>query len=307
MFTPQKAESSTNPETYTISQGTILYRGDTPFYIANKDRKTDSPVVLKSAPTFFGLASEDVKQYGIIHAWTATKDIKLLHLDNPDVMKGIYDGASDRTDVQTVLRENYGYNPDSNTIGYSNSIFEEDKIFYEYLCKTSVPGYASTRSEGEEISTYEIMVCNPDQDSFIFSGIVFPIEVGDETMYIESEIAKYDKRINPRVDIAGKKNSRPKSVFEFDESPKIKMMALGESPEYRPLRSPHGKSPIKLSSGTPANKGRNLFGDDAPGGYPGTPSQTPSKALFESPGGSKKRKLNKKRKTKRGKRNSRTR
>ena len=311
MFTPQKATPSTNPETYTITTGTTLYRGDTPFYIANKDRQAGSPVVLSSGPTFFGLEPDDVKQYGIIHAWTATKDIELLHLDNPDVMKGIYDAA--RTDVQTVLRENYGYQPDSNTIGHSKSIFKEDKVFYDYLCTTGSPGYASTRSEGEESSTYEIMVCNPGPDSFRFDGIVLPSDVGDKILYIEGEIAEYHKRTAPKVEIGKKK----KSEYVF-ASPPAKMMAFADSPNYspdgeriyRPLMSP-GKSPIKSSVRTPAGRGRALFGDDGPGGTPGrnlfsSPEQKTGKALFGTPGGSKKRKLNKKRKTKRGKRSSRT-
>ena len=303
MFTPTKAASSTNPETYTITTGTTLYRGDTPFYIANKDRQAGSPVVLSSGPTFFGLEPDDVKQYGIIHAWTATKDIELLHLDNPDVMKGIYDAA--RTDVQTVLRENYGYQPDSNTIGHSKSIFKEDKVFYDYLCTTGSPGYASTRTEGEESSTYEIMVCNPGPDSFRFDGIVLPSDVGDKILYIEGEIAEYHKRTAPKVEIGKKKKSE--SVFA---SPPAKMMAFADSPEYSPLRPHDNISPIKSSFGTPARKGRALFVDE-PGGTPGrnlfgSPEQKTGKALFGTPGGSKKRKLNKKRKTKRGKRSSRT-
>jgi hypothetical protein len=304
MFTPQKAPS-TNPETYTIAAGTSLYRGDTPFYIANKD----SNAVLREVPTFFGLAKDDVAQYGIIHAWTATKDINLLHLDNPDVMKGIYDAAP--KDVQTVLRVNYGYQPDSNTIGHSNSIFEKDKIFYEYLCTTGSPGYASTRSEGEEESAYEIMVCNPGPDSFRFEDIVFPSGTGDKTLYIERETKKYTDRIKPKAEMVGKKK-KLESVFDFGssmalaDSPPAKMMAFADSPEYKPLRSPFGKSPIKSSFGTPARKGRALFVDDEPRGGVNTPEQKTSRNLFGTPGGSKKRKLNKKRKTKRGKRISRS-
>lgn len=296
MFTPKKAESSTNPETYTITAETTLYRGDTPFYIANKD----SLAVLREVPTFFGLAKDDVAQYGIIHAWTATKDIELLHLDNPDVMKGIYDAAPEH--VKTVLQENYGYQPGSNTIGHSISIFEKDKIFYEYLCTTGSPGYASTRSEGEENSAYEIMICNPGPDSFRFEEIVLPSDVGDKILYIEREIAEYHKRTAPKVEAVGKKK-RPETVFlsppskfmAFADSPPAKMMAFADSPNYspdgqriyRPLRSPDGKSPIKSSFGTPARKGRALFVHDELEELPSTPEKKTSKTLFESPGGSK--------------------
>ena len=319
METPKKAASSTNPETYTITEGTTLYRGDTPFYIANEGKSQ----VLRTAPTFFGLEPDDVKQYGIIHAWTATKDIELLHLDNPDVMKGIYDGAAARTDVQTVLRENYGYQPGSNMIGHSISIFEKDKIFYEYLCTTGSPGYASTRTEGEENSTYEIMVCNPGPDSFRFDRIVLPSGVRDQDNYIAQETTKYTNRTAPKVEAVGKKK-RPESVFLSPpakmmafadspdaESPSAKMMAFAESPEYSPLRPHDNISPIKSRFGTPAHKRRALVGHDESGGESyqnlfGSPEQKTRRNLFGTPGGSKKRKLNKKRKTKRGKRSSRT-
>ena len=307
MITPKK--SGFSPEKYVIGAGTTLYRGDTPFYIRNRDKIGP----LAEAPTFFGLTPDDVKQYGIIHIWTATSDIELLHLDNPDVMKSIYDQGPPV--VQEVLRINYGYNPTNNTIGHSKSVFEQDKIFYEYLCTTGSPGYASTRSEGEENSTYEVMVCKPTE--FKYGGIVLPTDVGDREMYIAGEIAKYKERIEPK-EILGKKK-RPKieeSVFSFDESlPKYMAYSpegdVHYSPEgdvhYSPLRIPNGRvTPVKMSIGTligrslfdsPADEtlsGRSLF--DSPA------DKTPKKgALFSSPGGSKKRRFSKKRKPNRGK------
>jgi hypothetical protein len=161
------------------------------------------------------------------------------------------------------------------------------------------------------------MVCNPDPDSFTFSGIVLPSGTKDKTMYIERETKNYNDRIKPKSEIIGKKK-KSESVFAFDESPPSKIMAFADSPEYRPLRSPFGKSPIKSSFGTPARKERPLFVDDESAGRNlfGSPVKTdrnlfgsPVKTdrnLFGTPGGSKKRKLNKKRKTKRGKRSSRS-
>jgi hypothetical protein len=297
MITPKKSVFS--PEKYVIGIGTTLYRGDTPFYIRNKDKIGS----LVEAPTFFGLIPDDVKQYGIIHSWTATADIELLHLDNPDVLKSIYDKAP--LVVQEVLKINYGYDPTNNTIGHSNSIFEKDKIFYDYLCTTGSNGYVSTRSEGEENSSYEVMVCKPTE--FKYDGIVFPTDVGDREMYIAGEIAKYKERIEPK-EILGKKK-RPDiegSVFSFDESPP-KYMAY--SPEgdvhYSPLRIPNGReSPVKMSVGTPAH-GRSLFdspNDEKLSGRSRFDSPAVKKgALFSSPGGSKKRRFSKKRKTNRGK------
>jgi hypothetical protein len=299
METPVKSKKI--PETFTIRGETTLYRGDTPFYIANNDVQSKS---LEQKATFFGLEPDDVKQYGIIHSWTVPQDIELLHLDNPDVMKRIYDEAPER--VKDVLEKNYGYNPETNIIGYSNSIFERDRIFYEYLCTTGSPGYASTRYEGEEISSYEVMVCNPT--NFVFSGIVLPSGVTDEPSYIASEIEKYNERINPKEKL-GKKKRLQESVVKTPES---KFMAFASSPDeysqveyssegqvmYSPLRISKGKdSPIKMNTET-------LFDSPVKGALFDSPVK---RALFDSPvkGGSRKRKVIKTRKTKRGKQQSR--
>jgi hypothetical protein len=293
------------PETYTIRGGTTLYRGDTPFYIANKDVQSRS---LEKKPTFFGVEPDDVKQYGIIHSWTVPQDIELLHLDNPEVMKRVYDHAPEH--VKDVLKENYGYNQDTNIIGYSNSIFEQDRIFYEYLCTTGSPGYASTRYEGEEISSYEVMVCDPN--NFVFSEIVLPSGVKDKPSYIDEETKKYYERINPKEKL-GKKKRPQESVVKTPES---KFMAFASSPDeysqveysqveyssegqvmYSPLRIPFGNlSPIKMMTGT------SLL--DSP---EKESSITVFGALFPSPkkGGSRKRKVIKTRKSKRGKPQSR--
>lgn len=294
METPVK--SKIIPEPYTIRGGTILYRGDTPFYIANKDVQSKS---LEQKATFFGLKPDDVKQYGIIHSWKVPQDIELLHLDNPEVMERIYVKAPER--VKDVLQKNYGYDPSTNKIGNSNSIFERDSIFYKYLCTIGSPGYASTRYEGEENSSYEIMVCNPN--NFVFSEIVLPSDVKDEPSYIASEIEKYNECINPK-EVFGKKK-RPQSVFSFNETPPSKIMAFASSPDeysqvkyshegqvmYSPLRIPSGNlSPIKMNTGT-------LF--DSPVKY------SSNRTLFSSPGGSRKRKVIKTHKTKKCKLQSR--
>jgi hypothetical protein len=311
METPVK--SKTNPETYIIRAETILYRGDTPFYIVNKDVQSRS---LEKKPTFFGLEPDDVKQYGIIHSWTVPYNIELLHLDNPDVMKRVYDRAP--THVKDVLKNNYGYNPDTNIIGYSNSIFERDKIFYEYLCTTGSPGYASTRYEGEEISSYEVMICDPA--NFVFSDIIFPSGVTDNMTYIDSEIKKYNERINPKENL-GKKKRSSESVFFFNKTPPSKFMAFESSPVvyspegqvmYSPLRIRRGTpSPIKMTPETsfvdsPEDKS-SLTVFRLPGALYASPVKgalfpSPVKgALFSSPGGSRKRKVIKTRKSKRGK------
>jgi hypothetical protein len=328
METPVK--SKIKPETYIIRAGTILYRGDTPFYIANKDVQSRS---LEQKPTFFGLEPHDVKQYGIIHSWTVPHNIELLHLDNPDVMKRIYDGAPE--DVQDVLKNNYGYNPESNIIGNSKSIFERDKIFYEYLCTTGSPGYASTRDEGAEISSYEVMICDPA--NFVFSDIVFLRGVRDNMTYIDSEIKKYNERINPKENLGKKKRSSesvvetpPSKLSDFasssvESSPVVYSPVKYSQVEYSQVEysqveysqveySPEGQvmySPLKIRRGTPSpikmTSGTSFVDSPEKMALFSSPEKelplTVFGALFPSPkkGGSRKRKVMKTRKSKRGK------
>jgi hypothetical protein len=208
-------------------------------------------------------------------------------------MKRVYDGAP--IHVQDVLKNNYGYNPETNIIGYSNSIFERDKIFYDYLCTTGSPGYASTRDEGAEISSYEVMICDPA--NFVFSDIVFPSNVTDNKTYITSEIEKYNERINPKENLGKKK----KSLESVVETPPSKLMAFASSPErqvmYSPLRIPRGKeSPIKKTPGTSlvdSPEKRDIYASPV--------KVSSNRTLFSSPGGSRKRKVIKTRKSKRGK------
>jgi hypothetical protein len=110
-----------NPETYTLHKGTILYRGDTPFYVRTKNTQVGSiRLEPHNRPTFFALSPDDVVQYGIIYGWEVPNDIELLLIDNPVVMKKIYDEADNRPDVQKVMRENYGFNPENGKIGDRN-------------------------------------------------------------------------------------------------------------------------------------------------------------------------------------------
>jgi hypothetical protein len=64
--------------TYKLEQGTILYRGDTPYFLNNASnmerngKRTILPsneLVLENKPTFFALEPDDVHQYGIIYGW----------------------------------------------------------------------------------------------------------------------------------------------------------------------------------------------------------------------------------------------
>ena len=246
------------PKTYSLKKGTVMYRGDTPFYLANKDMPSES-LHLEVKPTFLALEPDDVYQYGIIYGWEVPEDIELPLIDNHDVMTGIYKDAP--PDVQQVMRENYGYLPDG--FGDRVSYFEKDILFYQYLCEKGYPGYASHDLEEGVRTSVEIMVCNPS--GYKCSGMFFPNDVGDKELYIRNQIQKYYERVNPN----GKQKKKKAMVAE---SPGIKSgwspmkgsLSFGDSPSATPIKGNlFGDSP----SATPI-KG-NLFGD--------SPSATPIK------------------------------
>jgi hypothetical protein len=211
-------------ETYTLRKGTTLYRGDTPYYLENKETLTP----LQNKPTFFALNPDDVAQYGIIYGWEVTEDIVLPLIDNPAVMAEMYDGAE--KDVQKVMRENYGFNPETQTIGDRNSIFEKDIIFYTYLCRKGYPGYASNDLEEGRRFSYEIMIC--DTTGYTCKGVFLPTDVRDKNLYISNQIQKYRERIHKREEPIKKKRrvlrfeSPPKSIFD---SP-VKGKSMFDSP-----------------------------------------------------------------------------
>ena len=275
--------------TYKLEQGTILYRGDTPYFLnkgSNMERNSERTIlssdelVLENKPTFFALQPDDVHQYGIIYGWKVPETVELVLLDNHDVMTEIYNGATEI--VQRVMRENYGYRPD----GFADrvSYFEKDIIFYQYLYEQGYPGYASYDLEDGERTSVEIMVCNPT--GYTCEGLFYPNVVKERNLYIDNEIQKYNERVNPK----GKQKKRKVDVVESPAkgqgwSP-VKARGLFESPVKG--RKMFYETPEK---GEKDYTQRYLFG--SPDGSPKHLFKIPDK---KSKGGSKK---NKKRKTRR--------
>ena len=230
--------------TYFLKKGTILYRGDTPYFLNNGERTIlpSNSLRLEKKPTFFALSPYDVYQYGLIYGWEVPDNIELPLLDNHAVMTEIYNGATERVDVQKVMRENYGYRPD----GFVDrvSYFEKDIVFYQYLCEKGYPGYASHDLEEGVQTSVEIMVCDPTPYKCV--GLFFPTDVKDQDLYIRNQIQKYYERVNP------------------NGNQKRKKAKVGESPGKKNGWSPEkgsrlfGDSPVK--GGTLfAKKGTNLF------------------------------------------------
>ena len=257
------------PSTYLLKKGTLLYRGDTPFYLDNK-KKPEASLSLEKKPTFFASDPDDVAQYGIIYGWVVSDDIELPLLDNHEVMTEIYNGAT--PDVQKVMEENYGYRRD----GFNDrvSIFEKDIIFYQYLCIKGYPGYASHDLEEGQRTSVEIMVCNPT--GYKCTEVVYPSEIGDKQLYIDNQVEKYKKRIRDKEEREdnGRKKSRISNV-------------KGNSMFASPVKgnSLFGDSPVKGNSlfGDSPVKGNSLFGDSPIKGNSLFASPVKGNSLFASP------------------------
>ncbi len=220
-------------------------------------------------PTFFALSPDDVVQYGIIYGWEVPNDIELLLIDNPVVMKKIYDEADNRPDVQKVMRENYGFNPENGKIGDRNSIFEKDVIFYTYLCENGYSGYASNDLEDGQRFSYEIMICNTT--GYACKGIFYPSEVGDKDLYIRNQIQKYNDRIKPKET---KRKNKSKDLSPVKGSNLFESPVKGSNKFESPVKGSNKfESPVKGSNlfESPV-KGSNLFESPVKGSN-----------LFESP------------------------
>lgn len=295
--------------TYLLKKGTILYRGDTPYFLNTGSRNYGTEILpseslhLEAKPTFFALEPDDVYQYGIIYGWEVPEDIELPLLDNHDVMTEIYNGATPV--VKQVMRENYGYTPD----GFVDrvSYFEKDILFYQYLCENKYPGYASHDLEEGVRTSVEIMVCNPT--GYKCSGMFFPNDVKDQELYIHNQIQKYYERVNPNGNQKKKKAMVAESPGKASGwSPVKGSLLFGDSPEKRNRLFPDspgatpGEKPIKS----------NLFGDYSPvkGNLFGADDDshvfnTPQKVVKSEGGKSKRGKRKQNRKTKKTRRRRR--
>lgn len=131
---------------YELKKGTKLYRGD--------DRNID---VNKYKPRFFVKEIEHAKVYGkIIYEFSVKEDLKLLAIDKN--ITSFYDNAP--TNIQTILKENYGYES-----GNRLSESKKDNALLDYICsKNEYHGYAANEMP-TQISHFdpEITICEPGE------------------------------------------------------------------------------------------------------------------------------------------------
>jgi hypothetical protein len=257
---------------YTLTKGSTIYRGDNAIYRNKKNIRQ------LNGPTFFGHSSEAVEKYGVVFSFICDKDYKLLALDDYSTISKLYNDAP--RDIQTILKENYGYGYIEEGEQRRNSVLEKDRMLVDYLCSLGYNGYATDMMENVDsfIGDFhrEIVLCDPS--SLTFNGQLTPEsdvqnKLEDERLRKISEQDK-EKRNEKKRNRNVVYESPPRNVASaFDFGSPVRM---DESPPRRNVAS-------ALNFGTP-------------------PRNTPS--VFRTPGG-KKRSL--KRKPKKTRTRTRTR
>ena len=142
--------------TYTLPRGTLLYRGDTERYL--------SPSLPMREVEYF-TELDHTYQYGIPQSFQLRKKVELIPLDNPTVLRELYEMAPDK-----VKRDlNYAFFVKKRTDDEVKIIRTSDPIIdhsiANYICSLGFDGYGTktlTTDHGGEFHP-EIMLCSPDE------------------------------------------------------------------------------------------------------------------------------------------------
>ena len=186
-----------------IPEGTILYRGSA----FPKYRNNENLVEKSIRPQFFGFKTEDVEEYGIIHEYEVTKELRLYKVDDYETLEKIYNGSSGK--IQEIITNNYGYPGEKQfTLNDRETIKDSDREFANSLCK-EVDGYYSEKrklkewtSESEELIR-EMTICNADKKVKLVANELSKNfkdnrDIGDEKYkeYIENRISDFQRKAN---------------------------------------------------------------------------------------------------------------
>ena len=96
---------------YVLETGTKLYRAENQAYINNRGKPlTLEGYLPNDKPVYFGFHPAAVKQYGITVEYELVQPIDSIALDDLDTLNKLVENCnrSDRKDISTILRENYG-------------------------------------------------------------------------------------------------------------------------------------------------------------------------------------------------------
>jgi hypothetical protein len=256
---------------YLLKPETSLFKGDDSKYL-DQYLKRGTVSYNQGQPAYFAFDKESAMKYGVIFEFKIRSPIFLVDLVDVDVMKQIYEIAGKNKNIQKIMRDQYGYRPDTNTIEDRNSEHTKDDIFSQFLCSIGIKGYALSEQMKTDLGgTFhrEVMLCDPSM--LELTGLVgFPVETeeGKEIMEREpsaEEIAQITERVAlKRIAREDKKRhdgrkKRPKKHDDDDDkpwsSPSGKL--FGDLPDAEsPTKHFNFDSPSSSSKPSPAKKNK---------------------------------------------------
>ena len=236
---------------FLLEAGVSLFKGDNKKYF--DQYKREEIVTYDKHPAYFALEEEVSAQYGVIFEFIVVEPLFIVDLGDVDVVSTLYINASPK--IQTILRKNYGYDPEHETITMRDSVHEKDNILSEYLCSIGVKGYVLNKQLETDLGGKfhrEVMLCDPSTLEFSklvgFSKDKKHIERRkpndmDEKRIIDKMI---EKKMKKEFE-ASRRKKRHSSEEDNEENsiPEQKMSInnnlFGNTPENSPLKfdSPH--------------------------------------------------------------------
>lgn len=187
-----------------IPEGTILYRGSA----FSKNMSNENLAAKSIRPQFFGFKTEDVEEYGIIHEYEVTKELRLYKVDDYETLEKIYNGSSSEK-IKKIITNNYGYPGKKQfTLNDRETIKDSDREFANSLCN-EVDGYYSEKrklkewsSDSEELIR-EITICHAYEKVKLVAtelnkNFKDNRDIEDEKYkeYIENRISDFQRKAN---------------------------------------------------------------------------------------------------------------
>ena len=156
-------------KTKLISEGKSIYKGDNKKY--KEHYLKSGSVTLTHGPAFFALDPKVALGYGVVFTFKTTEALQLVKLDDFKTMKAIYDNADSHADetVKRILKTNYGYDDNKETIGNRVSVHAPDRNLSQYLCDNGYDGYILETGKTFAGGTFhpEIMLCDMRNIKFL--------------------------------------------------------------------------------------------------------------------------------------------
>jgi len=176
---------------YTLARGKRIYKG-----VKEEDQIATEFVSDVRRPVFFGFEVAASDQYGVVTKYYPQRDFKLVNLMDTKNLNTLYHHPSTTPAIQTILRENFGYNPSNGEIGKRFSVSNKDAAMATFLCEQGYDGYVLpklTNTDAGGTFHPELAICR-DQDH------ILPKRVIDSKTQQTKKLAEYaTKRLEDQL------------------------------------------------------------------------------------------------------------